>query len=422
MAAFLSLHNNNFSSLTSDETIQLITSTLTAEVIRLKSESGQAELKVRDVNNALASLRIRLKEYFKMHMPNATWREIKSIRSQIYAASGINNGRPLTFSGMTLQEVLDYMEENKINSIRALPSALNVWISSQPGWKNHIIKVLPMKAYWISENGLICRSKYELITANLLTALMPEGLGITCQVPYPFHKTFNCAIKTMSCDFIVHVGNEVIWIELFMFRADSNMAGSGLGDSRPRYLIRRQQKIDLFNTQIPGDRLISIEVSAATGQAKSFRKFIKDVLLLLNPILHLKEFDTNNNILFNSFMARFCTEHSPMSYANQMLTTSLLRKASASYRISQKKLKRIHDLMVSGLSAKVALANQSIASNTFLGLSRSTGRAHWNLALTHPLILKKQISDQKLGKGSSLLSFAKAINHLMLANTHNSIH
>jgi len=404
----------------SDDACQLIRSSLITEVARLKSDRGQSELSVQEVNVALPSLHPRLKEYFQNHMPTASDRDREAVRKKIYFEAGISDGRPETFYGMTLLEVIKYMEENNIDTIGALPSKLNEWISSHRGWKDEILKVLPMKAYYISVGGHACRSKYELIIANMLEELLPPGASLSCAQPYPYHPEFNNAIP-LTCDFIVQAEERAIWMELFLFRPDSQFqVGTGIGAARPSYLERRQRKVNLFNAQKPGCQLVSIETSTITGKSKSYRQFIKDVLFELNPILHLERVDIDNQPLFTALVARFCTEYSPMSIKNRTLIDTLLQKASESFQISTNKLEMIHDLMVTGLNAKTALTDQSLPVNTFLGLSRLTGDASWQLRRTVPTVMNGHFSDGKLGKGSSLLSYANAINHLALVKLGNS--
>jgi hypothetical protein len=400
---------------------QLISDTLTASVSTLKIERNQSELSVQEVNIAFPSLHTRFNELYKLYLPNASVREREALRKKIYVEAGISDGRPETFNGMPFTAVIQYIEEKSINTISGLPSKLNEWISSQPGWKDQLLQSIPMKAYSISKNKQACRSKYELILANIFSELLPDGITVSSQNPYPFDAQLNHARQPLTCDFVVQMEKSV-WIELFLYRVDSKFKeGTGIASARSSYLKRRQQKVDLLNSQRPGDQFISIDISTVTGQSKSFRQFIKNVLFELTPILHLKPVDIYNEALFTSFIAVVCAENSPMSQENQNLMTSLLTKASQSFEISTEKLKTIHDLMVSGISAKAALDIQAIPADTLLGLSRLTTDASWQLRRTLPSIMNEHIPDGKFGKGSSLLSFAKAINHLVLVKIRNEV-
>ena len=421
MSTFLPRATCNISSMSPNDARQLISDTLTASVSTLKIERNQSELSVQEVNIAFPSLHTRFNELYKLYLPNASDREREALRKKIYVEAGISDGRPETFNGMPFTAVIQYIEEKSINTISGLPSKLNEWISSQPGWKDQLLQSIPMKAYSISKNKQACRSKYELILANIFSELLPDGITVSSQNPYPFDAQLNHARQPLTCDFVVQM-EKTVWIELFLYRADSKFKeGTGIASASSSYLKRRQQKVDLLNAHRPGDQFISIDISTVTGQSKSFRQFIKNVLFELTPILHLKPVDINNEALFTSFIAVVCAENSPMSQENQNLTTSLLTKASQSFEISTDKLKTIHDLMVSGINAKAALDNQAIPADTFLGLSRLTTDASWQLRRTLPSIMNEHIPDGKFGKGSSLLSFAKAINHLALVKIGNEV-
>jgi len=421
MSTFLPRATCNISSMSPNDARQLISDTLTASVSTLKIERNQSELSVQEVNIAFPSLHTRFNELYKLYLPNASVREREALRKKIYVEAGISDGRPETFNGMPFTAVIQYIEEKSINTISGLPSKLNEWISSQPGWKDQLLQSIPMKAYSISKNKQACRSKYELILANIFSELLPDGITVSSQNPYPFDAQLNHARQPLTCDFVVQMEKSV-WIELFLYRVDSKFKeGTGIASASSSYLKRRQQKVDLLNAQRPGDQFISIDISTVTGQSKSFRQFIKNVLFELTPILHLKPVDIYNEVLFTSFIAVVCAENSPMSQENQNLMTSLLTKASQSFEISTEKLKTIHDLMVSGISAKAALDIQAIPADTFLGLSRLTTDASWQLRRTLPSIMNEHIPDGKFGKGSSLLSFAKAINHLALVKIRNEV-
>jgi hypothetical protein len=363
-----------------------------------------------------------MKEFVRKHMPNATAREIEIVRKRIYIESGIADGKPTIFHGMTYLEVCQYIEEHHIDSISKLPSKLNEWITVQ-GWKKQILQLFPMTAYSISSGGHACRSKYELIVANLLTELLPEGASFACPVIYPFDKRLNNARQTLSCDFVVQLGDRSIWIEVFTFRHDSEFeAGNGFGSARPSYLVRRQRKIDLFKTQQFGDTLVALEVSNTNGGSKSLKQFIQDALAQLTPILHLTKVDIANESLFTALIARLCTEYSPMSEKSQNQSAELIGMASASFQISPDNLQKIHDLMVlNGQSASAALSSLSHPHETFLGLSRLTTDGSWQLRRTLPSPMSAHFADSKNGKGSSFLSFAKAINHLAVINIANKV-
>lgn len=421
MSTFLPRPTFNLSSMSPNDARQLISDTLTASVCALKIERNQSELSVQEANIAFPSLPTRFDELYKLYFPNVSEREKEAIRKKIYVEAGISDGRPETFNGMPFTEVIQYIAEKDINTISGLPSKLNEWISSQPGWKDQLLQSLPMKAYSIGANNQAYRSKYELILANIFLELLPTGITVTSQKNYPFDAQLNNARQPLTCDFVVQ-GDKTVWIELFLYRSDSKFnEGTGIAAARTSYLARRQQKVDLFKAHRLGDQLISLEISAESGQSKTFKKFIKDVLFELTPILHLKPVDINNETLFTPFIARVCAEHSPMSQEHQNLTASLLAKASEFFQISTEKLRTIHDLMVSGINGKAALDSQAIPANTFLGLSRLTTDASWQLRRTLPSIMNEHFPDGKFGKGSSLLSFAKAINHLALVKIDNAI-
>ena len=422
MSSFLPHCSNNMSNLTLVEYRELIIRELISKVSQYKSENNQLAPNVSYLNKEYPSLHPRMKEFFNKHMPNATWREIENARKEIYVESGIADGKPTIFHGMTYLEVCQYIEEHHIDSISKLPSKLNEWINAQ-GWKKQILQLFPMTAYSISSGGHACRSKYELIIANLLAELLPEGVSFTGPVLYPFDKRLNNARQALSCDFVVQLGDRSIWIEVFTFRPDSEFeAGNGFASARPSYLVRRQRKIDLFKTQQFGDTLVALEVSNTSGGSKSLKQFIQDVLAQLTPILYLTKVDIANESLFTALMARLCAEYSPMSEKSQNQSAELIGVASASFQISPDNLQKIHDLMVlNGQSASAALSQLSLPHDTFLGLSRLTTDGSWQLRRMLPVPMSEHFSDSKNGKGSSYLSFAKAINHLAQINISNKL-
>ena len=174
MSSFLPRCINNTSNLTLVEYRQLIIDELSSKVSLYKNANDQVAPSVGYINKEYPSFHPRMKEFARKHMPNATVREIENVRKQIYVESGVFDGKPTIFHGMTYLEVCQYIEERHIDSISKLPSKLNEWITSQ-GWKKQILQLFPMTAYSISSGGHACRSKYELIVANLLTELLPEG-------------------------------------------------------------------------------------------------------------------------------------------------------------------------------------------------------------------------------------------------------
>jgi hypothetical protein len=410
------------SNLTLVEYRQLIIDELRSKVSQYKNANDQAVPSVGYINKEYPSFHPRMKEFARKHMPNATVREIENARKQIYVESGIADGKPTIFRGMTYLEVCQYIEEHHIDSISKLPSKLNEWITVQ-GWKKQILQLFPMTAYSISSGGHACRSKYELIIANLLTELLPEGVSFTGPVLYPFDKRLNNARQALSCDFVVQLGDRSIWIEVFTFRPDSEFeAGNGFGSARPSYLVRRQRKIDLFKAQKCGDVLVALEVSNTGGSSKSFSQFIHDALTELSLILHLNKVDISEKSLLAPLIARLSTEYSPMSEKSQNQSAELIGVASASFQISPDNLQKIHDLMVlNGQSASAALSQLSLPHETFLGLSRLTTDGSWQLRRMLPVPMSEHFSDSKNGKGSSYLSFAKAINCLAQINTANKL-
>jgi len=422
MSSFLPRCINNTSNLTLVEYRQLIIDELSSKVSLYKNANDQVAPSVGYINKEYPSFHPRMKEFARKHMPNATVREIENVRKQIYVESGVFDGKPTIFHGMTYLEVCQYIEEHHIDSISKLPSKLNEWITSQ-GWKKQILQLFPMTAYSISSGGHACRSKYELIVANLLTELLPEGASFTCPVLYPFDKRLNNARQALSCDFVVQLGDRSIWIEVFTFRPDSQFEeGNGFASARPSYLTRRQRKIDLFKAQKCGDVLIALEVSNTSGSSKSLSQFIQDTLTELTPILHLNKVDISDNSLFIPLMARLCTEYSPMSEKSQNQSAELIGMASASFQISPDNLQKIHDLMVvNGQSASASLSQLSLPHETFLGLSRLTTDGSWQLRRALPSPMSEHFADSKNGKGSSYLSFAKAINYLAQINIANKL-
>ncbi|WP_215352696.1 hypothetical protein [Polynucleobacter sp. MWH-P3-07-1] len=409
------------SNLTLVEYRELIIRELISKVSQYKSENNQLAPNVSYLNKEYPSLHPRMKEFFNKHMPNTTWREIENARKQIYVESGIADGKPTIYHGMTYKEVCGFIEKHNIDGIAKLPSKLNEWITSQ-GWKNQILQLFPMTAYSISSGGHACRSKYELIVANLLTELLPEGASFTCQAPYPFNKRLNNARQPLSCDFVVQLGDLSIWVEVFSFRPDSQFVdGGGFASARPSYLARRQRKIDLFKTEKFGDKFLSLEVSNISGRSKSFGQFILDALAELTPILHLSKVDVNDKCFITPLIARLCKDHSPMSNGYQTQSAELIRKASDSFHISADNLEKIHDLMLNGQSATASLTQLSLPHETLLGLSRLTTDGSWQLRRILPSPMSAHFADSKNGKGSSFLSFANAINYLATINAENKV-
>ena len=386
----------------------LIIAGLKKAVKELQKELGTREIKVGDINKRYTTFQSYMDDFFETHYPDVTSDDKFFLRKEFYAQSGVTDGKPIKYTPMSFEEILDYLRVKGIKRRREIPSKLYQHILDQK-WMAKLLSVYPLKGVMLSKGGHFCRSSYELIIANLLCELFPKNI-VRAQFKYPFDPLLNEKGQSLTCDFAIKINKITYFIEVWMYRpAGPKTWINGLGAARKSYLQKRQRKALLIRRN-KNIKLTSVDVSASMGNSKSPERFFKDSLKILSDTFGL---DINNPNI-QKITCKICQEnYAPKDSEALDQADTLLLAASKAINTSKEKLDQVRVLMESGKSGKESLEKIGLKGDALSGLCRLYKQGSWQVKLPWPTRHSKIFNDRQEGLGFSQLSFAKAITHVL---------